>query len=221
LTSPTRRVGVFGSAFDPPHLSHIALVRAAITQLGLDAVRVLPTGYAWHKNRPLSPAAHRLAMARLAFADEPLVQVDDRELHRPGPTYTIDTLHELQAEMTASGGAAELYLILGGDQARAFPDWFRWQEIVQIAIISIAARGATPRTPCGTDTHTAPGAVAPAPLTPVLNLPGVRSRILDLPPTSLSATEVRQRVAMGLSVDHLVPQSVARYMHHHHLYLTP
>lgn len=208
MTTRPRRIGVFGSAFDPPHLSHLALVRAAITQLGLDAVRVLPTGYAWHKNRPLSPAAHRLDMARLAFADEPLVQVDERELHRPGPTYTIDTLNELQAETPG----AELYLILGGDQAQAFPSWHRWQEIVQIAIISIAARSAATRTDCGTNI----GAVS---TTPLLNLPGVRFRILNLSPTSLSATEVRHRVAVGLGINHLVPAGVARYIDQHHLYL--
>jgi len=205
LTAPPRRIGVFGSAFDPPHLSHLALVRAAITQLGLDAVRVLPTGYAWHKNRPLSPAPHRLAMARLAFADELLVRVDERELLRPGPTYTIDTLNELQAETPG----AQLYLILGSDQAQAFPDWHRWQEIVQIAIISIAARGVSSRTHAG---H--------PPETPLLNLPGVRSCMLSLPPTSLSATEVRSRVAVGLGIDHLVPTGVARYIDQHHLYLT-
>ena len=205
MSAGIRRLGVFGSAFDPPHLSHLALVQAALAQLQLDAVRVLPTGYAWHKTRVLSPAPHRLALTRAAFADEPLVVVDDRELHRPGPTYTIDTLRELQAEFAG----AELVLILGGDQADAFPSWHRWQEIVQIATIAVAARGATSRN------HTEFSQA-----TPLSSLPGVRSCTLALSPTSLSATEVRQRVAAGLPIDHMVPSGVGRYIEHNHLYQT-
>ena len=84
-----RRIGVFGGAFDPPHNAHVALVRAALSQLALDAFFVFPTGQAWHKPRALSPAADRLEMARLAFSDCPAVTVDQREMLRPGPTYKI------------------------------------------------------------------------------------------------------------------------------------
>ena len=75
-----QRVGVFGGAFDPPHLAHVALVEAAIAQLQLQQVHVLPTGEAWHKPRQLSEAAHRVAMTRLAFAHVPAVLVDEREI---------------------------------------------------------------------------------------------------------------------------------------------
>ena len=87
-----KRIGVFGGAFDPPHLAHMALVKTAVADLQLDELRVIPTGQAWHKPRALSPAHHRLAMAQLAFADLPNVLVDPRETQRVGPSYTVDTL---------------------------------------------------------------------------------------------------------------------------------
>ena len=103
------RVGVFGGAFDPPHIAHVALARAAVEQLQLDELRIFPTGQAWHKAQTLSAPEHRLAMARIAFADVPRAVIDDRELRRPGPTYTIDTLRELMAERPQ----AQLFLASG------------------------------------------------------------------------------------------------------------
>ena len=85
------RIGVFGGAFDPPHQAHVALARAAIEQFELDSLHVIPTGQAWHKARALSTAEHRLAMTKLAFQDEAKVVIDERELQRTGPTFTIDT----------------------------------------------------------------------------------------------------------------------------------
>ncbi len=203
-----RRIGVFGGAFDPPHNGHVALVRAAAAQLQLDELRVLPTGQAWHKPNPLSPAAHRLAMARLAFeplAGPPQVVVDDREMRRPGPTYTVDTLRELQAEQPH----AQLHLIMGADQAAALTQWHQWQEILQLAIISIADRAPVARTSGSFDAQ---------------NLPGARYEFLQLPPMPVSATQVRELAARphntAQGIAQLVPDSVARYIERHHLYLT-
>ena len=93
------RLGVYGGAFDPPHLAHVALARTALHQLELDELRIFPTGQAWHKARALTAAEHRLAMVQLAFGALADTVVDARELQRSGPTYTIDTLRELRAEM--------------------------------------------------------------------------------------------------------------------------
>ena len=131
-----QRLGVFGGAFDPPHRAHVALVEAAVAQLQLNHVHVLPTGQAWHKPRHLSDAAHRLAMTRLAFAHAPQVVVDEREILRTGPSYTVDTLHELQSEYPQ----AQLYLLLGDDQRRSLSSWHQIGEIERIAIICAAGR---------------------------------------------------------------------------------
>ncbi|KAF1049390.1 nicotinate (nicotinamide) nucleotide adenylyltransferase [Xylophilus sp.] len=198
VSAPVRRIGLFGGAFDPPHLAHRALVQAALQQLALDRLHVVPTGQAWHKARTLSPAAERLAMARLAFGDLPGVVVDDREIRRDGPSYTIDTLEELQAEHPR----AQLFLVIGADQAAALGSWHRAADIVRIAIISVAARAVRP-------------GAANASVAPSL---GARQIPLQLPPLIHSATDIRGRVAAGLGIDHVVVPGVARYIEQHHLY---
>ena len=202
------RIGLFGGAFDPPHDAHIALARAAIEQLGLDRLHVVPTGDAWHKSRPLSPGVQRLAMCRLAFGDVDKVVVDDRELRRDGATYTIDTLNELHAEYPG----AELFLQIGADQAAAFHTWRRVDEILQIAALSIAVRAYPEPVKDGFDVQN--------PL-PGLALHGARVHLLSLPPQTHSATEIRRRVAAGLPINHLVPPAVAGYIAEHHLYQEP
>lgn len=204
----TVRIGLFGGAFDPPHDAHLALARAAIDELRLDRLHVVPTGDAWHKTRPLSPGVHRLAMCRLAFADVPKVRVDERELLRDGPTYTVDTLSELRAEYP---GAA-LFLQIGADQALSFHSWRQPEAILRIATLSIAVR------PHGTATA---GAFNPDDPLPGLAVEGASVRLLELPAMPHSATEVRRRVAAGLSADHLVPAPVAGYIAEHHLYQNP
>ena len=131
---PPLRLGVFGGAFDPPHLAHVALARAAVEQLRLDELRVLPTGQAWHKARSLSAAEDRLAMAREAFGQVPRAVVDDRELRRAGPTYTIDTLRQLKAEFPQ----AQLMLVIGADQAEALHSWRECEQILKLATVAVA-----------------------------------------------------------------------------------
>jgi len=136
LSPGAKRIGVFGGAFDPPHNAHVALAQVVLEQFELDTLYVIPTGWALHKDRTLSPPEHRLAMTRLAFKDMPRTRVDDRELQRAGPSFTIDTLQALQAE----NPQAQLYLVIGSDQFASFRQWHRWQEILEFAIICIADR---------------------------------------------------------------------------------
>ena len=131
-----KRIGMFGGAFDPPHRAHLVLAQLAVEALELDELHIIPTGQAWHKARTLSSPEHRLAMTQLAFQDIPHMLVDDRELQRAGPTFTIDTLEALQQESPG----AQLYLIMGADQFSAFQQWHKWQAIAGLAIICIADR---------------------------------------------------------------------------------
>ncbi len=196
-----QRVGVYGGAFDPPHLAHHALAEAAIAQLQLDKLIVLPTGHAWHKPRQLSSAEHRVAMTRLAFADVPCAQVDARETQRTGATYTIDTLTQLLLELPQS----ELFLIMGADQFANFCTWHRWQDIAKIATICIAARASFTWARPLNDTQNALYSQC-------------RIQTIDMPDTPISATDIRQRVHQGLGLDHLVNAQVARYIAEHKLY---
>ena len=202
-----QRLGVFGGAFDPPHRAHVALVEAAITQLQLDQVRVLPTGQAWHKPRNLSDAEHRLAMTRLAFADVPQVVVDEREILRTGPSYTVDTLHELQTEYPQ----AQLYLLLGDDQRRSLSSWHQIGEIGRIAIICAAGRDMAVRA-WNEETGAAP---TNPPLSDTLQ---ARIRTLEMPLMPHSATDIRVLAATEQALTGLVSPAVERYIHEHHLY---
>jgi len=198
--SEQRRIGVFGGAFDPPHLAHVALVRSAIDALQLDEVRVLPTGQAWHRAGQLTGAEHRLVMTRLAFAGLPQVVVDDREIRRAGPSYTVDTLAEIAREQPA-----QLYLLIGDDQRRSLPAWHRIGEIARLAIICAAAR----------DPQVAAWHAGEPDLTAV---PGLDIQPLPMPLMPISATDIRERLTRREGVDGLVAPAVERYIHEHHLY---
>jgi nicotinate-nucleotide adenylyltransferase len=194
---------VYGGAFDPPHHAHHALAQAAIAQLALDQLLIFPTGQAWHKLSPPSAVQHRLAMARLAFADMAQVQVDARETHRLGPTYTVDTLTQLQDEQPH----AALFLLMGADQFGAFSTWHRWQDIAKIATICIAARAIS------TSEKGQKGLQNTA-------LTGCKIQSIDMPAMSTSATDIRHRVRAGLDISHLVNAGVARYIALNGLYST-
>ena len=195
-TVAARRIGVFGGAFDPPHRGHVQLLQTAIRQLALDAVMVIPTGEAWHKERGLTAAQHRLAMAQLAFGHLPQVQVDAREVERAGPSYTVDTLAELHAEHPG----ATFYLLMGQDQWSRFGSWHRPDEVAALAIICVAFRA---------DPAWAP-ADSMAKLAPPLSIAS--------PAVSASSTAIRSAVARHEGIDGLVFAPVARYIEQHHLY---
>ncbi|MGC4365583.1 nicotinate (nicotinamide) nucleotide adenylyltransferase [Hydrogenophaga sp. R2] len=206
-----RRVGMFGGAFDPPHGAHRSLAEVAIEQLGLDVLHVLPTGQAWHKARPLTDASHRVAMCQLAFGDLPRARIDDREIHRQGPSYTADTLAELRREYPL----AELYLVLGADQLLAFRSWVRWQDVMSLARLAVAARARS----IGAQALDQPAEEADL---SGVDLPFVP---LTMPLNPVSATAVRARLAAvgpdAAALDLLVPAPVASYISQNHLYQTP
>ena len=209
-TQPIQRVGMFGGAFDPPHTAHRALAQAALDQLRLDVLHVMPTGQAWHKARTLSPAHHRIAMCEAAFGDLPRVRIDRRETERQGPSYTADTLAELRAEYPA----ATLYLVLGADQLLEFKSWVRWEEVLSLATLAVANR------------PTNIGAQALRGDAPLTDLSGVDVPFasLRMPLQHVSATALRARLATepadDPSLDLLVPDAVASYISQHHLYQT-
>ena len=197
------RIGVFGGSFDPPHIAHVALAKAALEQFQLNVLHIVPTGQAWHKARELSAAEHRLAMTRLAFKNMPRVVVDNRELQRTGPTFTVDTLRALQAENPHS----QLYLFIGADQFLAFRQWHKWEKILELAIICIADRADSTLAQTQFDAYASNNH---------------RFFTLKLPMMAVSATQVRQLMALGVAdadeVAKLVPKSVARYISLHQLY---
>ena len=240
------RVGLYGGAFDPPHYAHIALAQAAVAQLGLDVLYIIPTGQPWMKQRRLSAGAHRLAMAQQAFAHLPRVQVDDCELQRSGTTYTIDTLRELQARPAHAGKNVDWFLVMGEDLLHTLPQWQRAKQLlreVTVAVLPRTQAATATAAPVATATAAANTATAAAttmgPTAPVLQAPpGVRVVPLHLPASSadanpshtVSATSIRQGVQQRAALapherqawlQTLVPQAVAQYIEDHRLYFTP
>jgi nicotinate-nucleotide adenylyltransferase len=185
------------------------MAQAMVEQYRLDRLWVVPTGNAWHKATRLGPAHHRLAMTRLAFSGLSGVVVDDRELQRQGPSYTIDTLTALVAEQPP----ARWFVLMGRDQWLRFPTWHRWQDIARLATLVVADRE---------DQQSAEGIFdAKKPdLQPAAA--GVRSEPLHWQTMALSSSAVRQHLRPppdgGAATQAMVPAAVASYISQHHLY---
>ena len=196
--SAAPRIGLLGGSFNPPHLAHLALGRTALQQLGLDELRWLPAGAPWQiAGRVMADGGHRAAMLAVLLAGEPRCVIDRRELERVGPTYTIDTVRELQAERPG----VEWYLILGQDQYAQFHTWRDAPELLQRLTLAVAGRGG--------QAPQAPPALAGLPQ---------RCVLLDMAPTDISATDIRTRVAAGQTVTAQVGERVAGYIEQHQLY---
>jgi len=128
------RTGILGGTFDPVHIAHLHAGETALRRLGLDRVVLMPAGSPWRKaGMPVSSAADRLEMTRLAVEGVPGFEVDDREVRRAGPTYTVDTLRSFPAE-------EDLVLILGADAALGLPAWKDPDDVLALAAIAVAPR---------------------------------------------------------------------------------
>lgn len=190
-----RRIGLFGGTFDPPHNAHLALARQALADLALDELRWIPAGQPYQKARPITPAVHREAMVHEAIAGEPRFMLERCELERPGPSYTIDTVRELQAREPG----AHWFLLIGADQYAGLPTWREWRELLERVTLAVARR---------------PGAASPADAGPG----GAAVAAVAMPPMDVSATVIRARAAAGAPIADLVPPGVASYIGRHHLY---
>ena len=192
------RRGILGGTFDPVHLGHLVAAAAARHQLELDEVRFIPAGDPWQKAwREVTPAAHRAAMTRLAVEEAAGFELDEREVARPGSTYTADTLAEFDR-------GDELILILGADAAAGLATWDRAHEVVRRARIAVAPRP-------GTTQSTVEEALDQLGS-------GEAAFWLDMPDLDVSGTDIRLRAAQDRPFRFLVPDPVWRYVLRHGLY---
>jgi nicotinate-nucleotide adenylyltransferase len=192
-----KRIGVFGGSFDPPHNAHVALSHAALEHLALDELRWVPAGDAWQKSRRLASAHDREAMVRLAIAGEPRFVLERCELRRAGPSYTIETIDEIQA---ATPGA-QWFLIIGQDQFARLHTWHDWKALLPKVTFAVACRDG--------DAVQASSEVA-ARAHAVVGVP--------LPRIDISSTAIRRAVADGRDFTDMVPAAVASYIDRHRLY---
>jgi len=197
------KLGILGGTFDPVHLGHLLIAEEARVRLSLEKVLFVPAGRPWMKvGRPVSPGFHRLEMVRLAVADNPYFEASALEVERPGPTYTVDTLLQLR---DLYGEGADLYFILGVDSLQDFHRWKAPDRVLELCTLVTVAR---------------PGyrEVNLSHLDAIL--PGASQRIIVLhgPLIGISGTEIRRRVAWGLSIRYWVPRPVEEYIYRHGLY---
>ena len=209
-------IGVFGGTFDPIHFGHLRLAEEMADALDLDRVLFIPAGQPPHRDTPRTAASHRLEMVRRAIAGNPRFVADVREVRRPDPSYTVDTLIALRAEV---GKAQPLWLLLGADAFLGLPGWHDWRRLFDLANIAVAAR---------------PGARllhADAIMEP-LKSEVVRRQVSDAsptqpagavllratPPLDISATAIRDTLARRGSARYLLPDAVLDYIHEHRLY---
>lgn len=220
-----RCILLLGGSFDPVHEGHLALARYFGTLLHPDELRLLPAGQPWQKPGMTTPTEHRIAMLRLAFADWAVpVVIDEQEIGRDGPSYTIDTLRALRAQI---GDETSLVLALGADQLLNLPTWRDWSQLFELAHLCFAARpGFDIRSadmPPEVGAQLARRLAGPSQLR---QTPHGLAYVASNLAVDVSSTEIRAalgRSRAGTTENALsgsLPGAVLDYIRHHHLYQT-
>lgn len=198
-------LAILGGVFDPIHLGHLAIAKAALAHLPVSEVRFLPAGTPPHKgSHRVSPGENRLRLLEIALAQRPEMTVDLRELRRAGPSWSVDTFRELALEFPEKS----LFLLVGADNVELIGSWKEAEELLKLCIPVVASRSGNPR---GFEAQ---------------HLPGVsRERLAEIQRWQLpaidieiSSSDIRRRCAEGRAIDHLVPTEVARFIEENALY---
>ncbi len=191
-------MGVMGGTFDPIHHGHLVAASEVRAWFDLDEVIFVPTGDPWQKSeRVVSPAEHRYLMTVIATASNPLFRVSRVDIDRKGPTYTIDTLRDLSAQLPG----AELYFITGAD---ALGSIFTWRDADELFALSNFVGCTRPGYEMGEDT--------------LDGIPADRVTIVEIPALAISSTDCRERTERGEPIWYLVPDGVVQYVAKHGLY---
>lgn len=187
--------------------------------LGLDEVRIIPAGRPPHRDSPRTPAAHRLEMTRLALAGNSRLRLDDREVRQPRPSYTVDTLADLRAEL---GPQRPIWLLMGADAFLGLSTWKEWQHLFELANIAVAHRPGYALRQADSLNAELRQALESRLLGDgrKVDRPSPAGNILLKPITQLdiAATDIRARLQQGRSARYLTPDSVLDYIQKNHLY---
>lgn len=199
-----RRIGLIGGTFDPIHYGHLVAAEEARAVLGLEKVLFAPAGTPPHKRgRPITPVGHRAEMVRLAIASNPFFEFSSLDLQRSGPSYSVDTLSILRAQL---GPEPEIWFIIGLDSLADILTWREPSRLVELARIVAVTR---------------PGYATfdLAELEPHLPRARERIQVLPIPELNISSSTLRWRVSVGLPIKYQLPEAVEAYIYAHRLYL--
>ena len=195
------RIGIFGGTFDPIHHGHLIAAKEARQRQRLDRVLFVPANRSPLKSTARASTDHRLAMVRLAIADEPAFALSTIDVERPAPSFAVETVAALQR-----GSPADCFVFLiGADQLAELPQWRAPEQLLQaVPLVAFTRSGA------GCATEAALAQLSPA----------ARGRITlqDMPAVDISASDIRERVAQGGTIHHLTPPQVVEYIETHNLY---
>lgn len=189
MSTPTQ-VGIFGGTFNPPHFGHLIAAQAAVEQLNLDQLLWIPTGSSYHKNER-GVGDHRLEMVKLAIAGNPRFSVSTVDIERAGPTYTFDTITDLEEQMPD----ATFTVVVGQDSWNSFASWHRADELQRRVRIAVVNRNSAD---FGQESD--------------------RLRWVRIPQIDLSSSAARSRAESRQSLRYWMPDSVAEYITTHRLY---
>jgi nicotinate-nucleotide adenylyltransferase len=182
-------IGILGGTFDPAHNAHLAIANAALRALGLEKILWLPTGAPPYRPAPIAAAAHRVAMLKLAIANEPRYAVDERELRPDASGFTYDSVKALRE----NSPNADFTLLMGADQYAKRETWHRWQDLLKLCRIAVIERPDSEK-----------------PQGDVIHIP--------MPRLAISASDIRARIGRNEDVSAMLPPPVLGYIHKHGLY---
>jgi len=209
--------GILGGTFDPIHYGHLRLAQELAEGLNLIGVRFIPSGRPWHRGAPEATPEQRLEMTRMGVAGNPLFMVDEREVRKGAPGYTVESLTELRRE---SGSEQPLCLLLGADAFLGLPTWHCWRELFGLAHIAVAQRPGFSLLAQQMDE------ILRAEIEPRMTgdpkdlqqTPAGRVIACNMTPLDISATRIRAAIKTGQSPRYLLPDVVLDYIQAHNLY---
>jgi len=202
----TKRIGIFGGSFDPVHLGHLLTAEQFRDELSLDLVKFIPAKISPFKlNYTPTADKHRLEMLKLALGAHPSFEIDPIEIQRGGVSYTIDTVEQLQSNVTD----ATWFLLIGADSLKDFKKWKSPEKLLQCVQLVVARRGGCPE-PDWTELDG---------LAPEETLQAIRKIRLDIPVMEISSSGIRRRIEANRSIRYLLPSPVEVYIREHQLYL--
>ncbi len=209
-------IGILGGTFDPIHLGHLRLALEVQQSLELDHIRMTPCYQPVHRSQPAVSAEHRLAMLQQAVELEAALQVDEREIHRHEPSYTIDTLTSLKADFDSTN----LCLIMGNDAFLNFTHWHKWEEILEHAHVVVAHRPHF-----NIPAHSALDKKFNTRYTQnkkdLFTQPAGKIYFQKITSLEISATDIREQIENDANPRYLLPEAVFEYIRENKLYTKP
>lgn len=209
-------IAILGGTFDPIHVGHLRSAVEVYDHLQVEQVTLIPAFQPVLRHAPGASAEQRLHMLSLAVSERSLLQIDDREIQRGGPSFMVDTLTSLRQEV---GAQVPLYLVLGADAFVRLDEWHRWRELLSLAHLVVLQRPGQLAQPAPEVMDALATCRASAAALKTQPAGGVCE--LQLTQLAVSATMIRQLCAEGGHIDYLVPTAVQKYIEQQGLYQAP